>query len=102
MYSALGRNDEATGSLQLFEQLQPNERTTYGNDRLRWMRIKIRLGRSDEALNWLKSELHDPKGDFYSLHGEVRFFPDLDPLRADPSYTELMRETKPAFAKPFD
>ena len=64
--------------------------------------MKLRLGQRDEPLRFLDQHLRNPKGDYFSLHGEGRFYPDLDPLRTDPSFQKLIRETKPAVAKPLD
>lgn len=102
MNSALGRNDEAAAGVQLYEQLQPNAHMTYILDHLRWIGVKLRLGQRDEPLKYLDQYLRNPTGDQFSLHGETRFYPDLDPLRSDPSFQRLMRETKPAVAKALD
>jgi tetratricopeptide (TPR) repeat protein len=102
MNSALGRNDEAAASVQLYEQLEPNAKLTYSIDHLRWISVKLRLGQRDESLKYLEQYLRNPQEDLFSLHGEARFYPDLDPLRSDPSFQRLMRETKPAIAKALD
>lgn len=102
MNSALGRNDEAAAGVQLYEQLWPNAHLSYNIDHLRWIGVKLRLGPHDEPLRFLEQKLRNPKGDYYSLHGEARFYPDLDPLRTDPAFQKLIRETKPAVAKPLD
>lgn len=60
------------------------------------------FGQRDEAMKYLERHLRNPHSDLYSLHGEARFYPDLDPLRSEASFQKLMRETKPAVAKPLD
>jgi hypothetical protein len=101
--SALGMNDESAASLRLYEQMQVASTTSpYGDDDLRWMAVKLRLGQRDEAMRWLEANLRHPKLNNAALHGHVRFRPDLDPLRTDASFQKLMRETKPDVAKSLD
>jgi tetratricopeptide (TPR) repeat protein len=102
MNAALGRNDEAAAGVQLYEQLEPNSRQMYILDHLRWIGVKLRLGQRDEPLKFLEQNLRNPHADAFSFHGEVRFFPDLDPLRSDAWFQKLMRETKPPVARPLD
>jgi hypothetical protein len=101
--SALGDNDAATASIRLYDQLRGTpEAGFYGDEDLRWIAVKLRLGQKDEALKKIEPKLRNPEMDSWSFHGQVRFRPDLDPLRSDPSFQMLMRETKPDVAKPFD
>ncbi|HEY1793886.1 MAG TPA: toll/interleukin-1 receptor domain-containing protein [Opitutaceae bacterium] len=100
MYSELGRNDEAAAGVHLYEQLQSGEPMSFTIDHLRWLGVKLRLGQRGDVMKYIGDSLRHPVGDTNSLHGEIRFDPDMDPLRADPAFRELMRETKPGVAKP--
>jgi hypothetical protein len=64
--------------------------------------ILLRLGKKEEVLAKLSSELRARHNGYEALHGSVRFNPDFDPLRSDPRFAKLLRETLPRFAKPFD
>jgi hypothetical protein len=99
MNSELGLNEQAAASLRLYKQFKLNAQSFYSMDHLRWLAVMVRLGRNDEVFNSVESLLRHPKGEDYSIHGEIRFYPDLNPLHADLRFHNLMLETKPSVAK---
>lgn len=54
--------------------------------------IYVGLGRNEEALGWLEKALEDHSVDFWVLEKA----PELDPLRKDPRFQELMRRAETA------
>lgn len=64
--------------------------------------ILLALRRTEEVLAWLESGLRTPAEWSTNLHANARFSPTWNPLRGDPRFEALLRETAPADAKPFD
>jgi tetratricopeptide (TPR) repeat protein len=99
MLAELGEKDDAMRNLQLYQQLSglgENEIT------LDNFPVFLLLGRREETLDWLEKELHEPKHTGFRLHGFARFNFIFDPLRSDPRFQKMMRDTLPAQAKPLD
>jgi len=95
----LGDRKEAARLLDLEEQLSgPNAGDS--NHLLQRQRISLLLGRRDAVMDWFETSLKNPAG-FPFLHGIVRFDPAYDPLRGDPRFEKLLRDTLPKGAKPF-
>jgi tetratricopeptide (TPR) repeat protein len=96
------QRDEAARVLHLSQQLQGQNDTsvTFQN-----CDLLLRLGRRDDVMNWLEESLRNPKSrdNFYMMmHSYARFGFGLDPLRGDPRFEKLIRDTLPPYAKPFD
>ena len=62
----------------------------------------LRLGRKEEALAKISSALYEKRAGWQRLHCDARFWPEYDPLRGDPRFEKLLRDTRPKYAKPFD
>jgi tetratricopeptide (TPR) repeat protein len=96
----LGDRKEAARLLDLEEQLSGPNAGDF-NHLLRRKRISLLLGRRDAVMDWFETSLKNPVGIPF-LHAVVRFDPAYDPLRGDPRFEKLLRETLPKGAKPFD
>ena len=93
----LGERDEAERSLQLYQQLRgQHENEITGDTALVY--LYMFPGRHDEIVNLMAAELARNR----SLRADLRYAPWWDPLRGDPRFEALLRETLPKGAKPFD
>jgi tetratricopeptide (TPR) repeat protein len=95
----LGESKEAARLLDLEEQLSGPNAGDF-NHLLERKRISLLLGRRDAVMDWLGTSLKNPAGIPF-LHAIVRFSPAFDPLRGDPRFEKLLRDTLSAGAKPF-
>jgi tetratricopeptide (TPR) repeat protein len=64
--------------------------------------VELRLGRLQLARDGLESLHHANPRLFAQIHCWIRFGPDCDPLRGDPKFEQLLRETLPSGARPFE
>jgi hypothetical protein len=65
-------------------------------------KVFLRLGRKEAVLAWLTAVLRAKAPMWENAHAEARFAPAYDPLRGDPRFKKLLRDTLPMGAKPFD
>jgi tetratricopeptide (TPR) repeat protein len=65
-------------------------------------RILMRLGRKEEVLAKTSQFLHERRAGWETVHATARFMPMYDPLRGDPRFEKLLRDTLSKYAKPFD
>ena len=94
LLALLGRRDDAERTYRLVQQLHGGP--GYAEEA---MDLAI-LGRKEESLARLQVELRQRLNTFG--HTVARFDPGFDPLRGDPRFEKLLRETLPSGAKPFD
>ncbi len=95
----LGESRDAERLLDLEEQLSGPNSGEF-NHRLLRERVSLLLGRQTAVLDWLEANLKHPAG-FPFLHAIARFDPAFDPLRSNPRFEQLLRDTLPKGAKPF-
>ncbi|MBI2813050.1 MAG: TIR domain-containing protein [Opitutae bacterium] len=97
LLARLGETEEATRLLRLAEQLAGRS-----GGEVQWETIEtyLILGRRDEVLAALPRLLQDPFLRFW-IHAYLRFDPRYDSLRGDPRFEKILRDTRPANAKPF-
>ncbi|MFQ5664738.1 MAG: protein kinase [Terriglobia bacterium] len=84
IYARSGRKAEAQRLLRRLRELSSQQYIDPGAIAI----IYIGLGRTEEALTWLKHAYEEP-GSFRILH--VKVDPVLDPLRDDPRFQDLLR-----------
>jgi tetratricopeptide (TPR) repeat protein len=63
--------------------------------------ILLRLGRKEEAFASLSDGLKGKHPGWEIVHACARLCPVFDPLRGDPRFEKLLRDTRPPDAKPF-
>ena len=93
LLALLGRQDEAGRTYLVLQQLHGGPGYRGESQDL------VMLGRKEEALARLEFELRQPSDLF--AHYSARFGPMYDPLRGDPRFEKLLRDTLPPGAKPF-
>jgi len=93
----LGERDGAERNLRLYQQLRGQHENEIAADTALTY-VYMSSGRRDEIVNSLAAELETNR----SLHADLRYGPWWDPLRGDPRFEKLLRETLPKGAKPFD
>jgi tetratricopeptide (TPR) repeat protein len=98
LLALLGERDEAERDLRLYQQLQGQRD---GQITVDTAGIYVLLGRREEIIDVLAAALKDPKAGLF-LHADLRFNPVWDPLRGNPRFEKLLRDTLPKGAKPFD
>jgi tetratricopeptide (TPR) repeat protein len=98
LLALLGERDDAERDLRLYQHLQGQRD---GQITVETAGIYVLLGRREEIIDVLAAALKDPKAGLF-LHADLRFNPVWDPLRGDPRFEALLRETLPKGAKPFD
>ena len=84
--AALGNREEA---LKILDQLKQQSKQEYVTP-YPMARAYLRLGRKEEALEWLEKGLATYDGDIMQLKVD----PDLDPLRSDPRFQDLLQRMK--------
>ena len=93
----LGERDEAERNLRLYQQLRgQHENEITGDTALVY--LYMFPGRHDEIVNLLAAGLERDR----SQHASLRYGPWWDPLRGNPRFEKLLRDTLPKGAKPFD
>jgi tetratricopeptide (TPR) repeat protein len=108
LLACLGDSEEAERLLRLVHsQLEPYlHQAGADNPDLYYLNtdaaILLRLGRKEEVLGKLSSVLRAKPKHWEILHRYARFDPFWDPLRGDPRFEKLLRDTLPPGRKPFD
>jgi TolB-like protein/Tfp pilus assembly protein PilF len=82
-YAAVGRRADA---LKALDQLIELSKTTYV-PAVNIARVYASLGQKDKAFEWLEKSYEEHS----LLLAFIRVFPDLDPLRSDPRFADLLR-----------
>jgi Flp pilus assembly protein TadD len=97
--ACLGQREEGSRILRLCQQLlgQDDKSVNFTN-----FDLLALLGHRDDVITWLEDALKNPKRENIYLHSIARFWFALDPLRGDPRFEKLLRDTLPKYAKPFD
>jgi TolB-like protein/cytochrome c-type biogenesis protein CcmH/NrfG len=95
----LGEHAEAGRLLDLEVQLSGPGAVGIGQQ-IQRITISILIGRREIVMGWLETELRDPAGIPF-LHAAARYSPIFDPLRGDPRFEQLLRDTLPKGAKRF-
>jgi len=62
----------------------------------------LRLGRKEEVLAKISPVLYEKRAGWQRVHRDARFWVEYDPLRGDPRFEKLLRDTRSKYAKPFD
>jgi TolB-like protein/Tfp pilus assembly protein PilF len=99
LLACLGEREEAGRVLELYRSLAGIDANSPPEDNETL--TLLRLGRKEEILAKISAALRARNTGYETLHGSARFNPDYDPLRGDPRFEKLLRETLPKFAKPF-
>ena len=98
LLACLGDAEEAGRVLQLYQSLKvPGPRFDFTE-----VYTLLRLGRKEEALAKISRVLYEKRVGWQRVHRDARFWPEYDPLRGDPRFEKLLRDTRPIDAKPFD
>jgi hypothetical protein len=100
LLACLGDSEGAKRVLQLYRNLKvPDSDSLFDQAEAYTL---LRLGRKDEVLAKLSSCLKEKRTGWEMLHAGARFWPEYDPLRGDPRFEKVLRDTLPKCAKPFD
>ena len=96
--ACLGERESAETALGLSLQLEglPPGQVTRNN-----LALRLRLGQREQVLTYLTATLQARSNGWRQLHADARFDPGFDPLRGDPRFEKLLRDTLPEGAKPF-
>jgi hypothetical protein len=100
LQAELGQSAAAEKTYRLYRDLAPPGAS--GSTAFSGAWVLLRLGRSEEVLAGLDRGLRDGHPGWEITHACVRFCPAFDPLRGDPRFDQLLRDTLPKGAKPFE
>ena len=95
----LGQSEAAEKTYRLYLTLAAPGAADRMNFLNSW--ILLRLGRKEEALASLSDGLKGKHPGWEVVHACARLCPVFDPLRGDPRFEKLLRDTRPPYAKPF-
>jgi tetratricopeptide (TPR) repeat protein len=99
LQAQLGQPETAEKTYRLYLNLAGSGAADRMNFLNSW--ILLRLGRKEEAFASLSDGLKGKHPGWKIVHACVRLCPVFDPLRGDPRFEKLLRDTRPPDAKPF-
>jgi len=98
LLACLGDAEEAGRVLRLYQSLKVSGPSYDFTEAY----ILLRLGRKEEALAKISPVLYEKRAGWQRVHRDARYWVIYDPLRGDPRFEKLLRDTLPKNAKPFD
>ena len=98
LLACLGDTEEAGRVLRLYQSLKVSGPSYDFTEAY----ALLRLGRKAEALAKISTVLHEKRAGWQRVHRDARYWVIYDPLRGDPQFEKLLRDTLPKNAKPFD
>jgi len=100
LLARLGDQAEAGRLLDLELQLSGQSAVGF-NHLMQRQDVAVLIGRHAAVLDWLEKTLKNP-GEFPFMHSAIRFAPAFNPLRGNPRFEKLLRDTLPKGAKPLE